>query len=142
MAAAVVLTVVSAAVAAAQINANQRTVFQFDAPVMVPGATLQPGTYVFRLLDSETNRHMVQILNKDETKLITTTQAVPTKRMETRGDVVVKMNPTERGAPAAIKAWFYPGTVYGHEFVYSDEEARRIAERTKPHGTEVSPRRA
>jgi hypothetical protein len=62
---------------------------------------------------------------------MTTTQAVPIKRMDAKGDVVLKLNPTAAGAPAAIKAWFYPGTLYGHEFVYPDQQAREIAQRTK-----------
>jgi hypothetical protein len=63
--------------------------------------------------------------------VVTTTIAVPTKRLEPKGDVVLKFNPTESGSAPALKAWFYPGTVYGHEFVYSDEQAKAIAQRTK-----------
>ncbi|MEO7270900.1 MAG: hypothetical protein ABIX28_23540 [Vicinamibacterales bacterium] len=112
---------------------SDRTTLTFDAPMQVPGATLPPGTYVFTLLNSSANRHMVQIFNDDQTKLIASTQAIPTKRMEPSGDVVLRLNPTETGtvAPAAIKAWFYPGSLYGHQFVYSDDEARDIAQRTK-----------
>ena len=97
---------------------------------MVPGATLQPGTYVFKLLNSDTNRHVVQVLDEDQSRVVTTTNAVPTKRMDPNGDTVLKVNPTESGTPA-IKAWFYPGTLYGHEFVYPDDQARQIAQRTK-----------
>ncbi len=124
------MVVAFAAVAGAD-QWNDRTTLTFDAPMMIPGATLPPGTYTFKLMDSGANRHMVQIFNEDETKLIASTQAVPTKRLEPRGDVVLKLNPTEAGAPAAIKAWFYPGSVYGHEFVYPDRQAREIAQRTK-----------
>jgi hypothetical protein len=109
---------------------NDRTIIKVSEPVMVPGATLQPGTYVFKLMSSDTNRHIVQVLTEDEARVVTTTNAVPTKRMDPKGDTVLKFNPTESGTPA-IKAWFYPGTVYGHEFVYPDEQARQIAQRTK-----------
>ncbi len=44
---------------------NDRTILKFDAPMMVPGATLAPGTYVFKLMDSQSNRHMVQIFKQD-----------------------------------------------------------------------------
>jgi hypothetical protein len=110
---------------------NDKIRLELDAPMLVPGATLAPGAYVFKLLDSPANRHVVQIFNGDETKLIATAQAVPTKRLETKGDVVLRLNPTEAGAPAAIKAYFYPGSRYGHEFVYPDAQARDIARRTK-----------
>jgi hypothetical protein len=98
--------------------------------MLVPGATLAPGTYVFKLLDSPVNRHVVQIFEKDGDKLVATTHAMPTKRLDPKGDVVLKLNPTQGGL-AAIKAWFYPGSLYGHEFVYPDAEARGIAQRTK-----------
>ena len=87
--------------------------------------------YTFKLLDSRSSRHVVQVFNEDGTNLIATTQTVPAKRLEATGDVVLKLNPTDAGAPVAIKAWFYPGSLYGHEFIYPDEQARHIAQRTK-----------
>jgi hypothetical protein len=109
---------------------NERTILNFSEPVMVPGATLQPGSYVFTLSDSSSSRHTVQILEQDGT-MITIAQAVPAKRPDPKGDVVLKFNPTDQGTPPALKAWFYPGSVYGHEFIYPEEQARKIAERTK-----------
>lgn len=126
-----IVTILALAAVAGANQWNDRTTLKFDAPVMVPGATLAPGTYTFKLMDSQTNRHLVQIFKEDGSQLIATTQAVPVKRMDAKGDVVLKLNPTEAGAPVAIKAWFYPGTLYGHEFVYPDRQAREIAQRTK-----------
>ena len=110
---------------------NERTVLTFTEPVMIPGATLQPGSYVFRLADSSSARHIVQVLTNDGSKMVATAQAVPLKRPEATGDIVLKFNPTDKGTPPAIKAWFYPGSTYGHEFVYAEQEAKHIAERTK-----------
>ena len=120
----------SAAVAGAN-QWNDRTILKFSEPVMVPGATLQPGTYVFELMDSRASRHQVQILTEDGEKVVTLAQAVPMKRTEPKGDIVVKFNPTAAGSPPAVKAWFYPGSLYGHEFIYPDKQAKEIAERTK-----------
>jgi len=110
--AAAVLTLAFASGAVAN-QWNDRTQLSFDAPIMIPGATLPPGNYVFRLMDSPVFRHMVQIWNEEETKLIATVQAIPTKRIEMKGDVVVKLNPTAPGSAVALKSWFYPGTLYG-----------------------------
>ena len=110
---------------------NDKTTMTFSAPVMVPGTTLPPGTYEFRLVEATANRHLVQIRRDSSGEVLVTTQAIPTKRLETTGDVVVKFNPTEAGAAPAMKAWFYPGSRYGHEFVYSDEQAKAIAQRSK-----------
>jgi hypothetical protein len=110
---------------------REQTILKFSEPVMVPGATLPPGSYEFRLLDSDSNRHMVRITTEDGSKVYATTQAVPLKRLDAKGDVVLKFNPTDTETPPALKAWFYPGTVYGHEFIYPEEQAKQIAERTK-----------
>ena len=109
---------------------NERTRLTFSEPVMVPGATLPAGTYIFRLTDSRSNRHLVEIA-KENGEVITVTQAVPMKRQDAKGDLVVKFNPTEDGAAAAIAGWYYPGSRYGHHFVYPDDQAKVIAERTK-----------
>jgi len=124
------IALLACATTAAASEWNERTTLTFSEPVMVPGATLQPGTYVFELADANTSRHIVQI-RKQDGPVIATAQAVPMKRYEPKGDVVLKFNPTDRGTPPALKGWFYPGSLYGHQFVYSDSEARKIAERTR-----------
>ncbi|HXW07487.1 MAG TPA: hypothetical protein VD833_19785 [Vicinamibacterales bacterium] len=110
---------------------NDRTIMKFSEPVMVPGATLQPGTYVFELMDTSANRNVVQITTEDQSKVLAIAQAVPMKRAEAKGDVVVKLKPTEAGSPPAVSGWFFPGSLYGHQFIYPEEQARQIAERTK-----------
>ncbi len=110
---------------------NDRTVLTFSAPVMVPGATLPAGKYVFELANSRGNRHLVRVRNEANETVATLAQAVPIRRAEASEDVVLQFNPTDRGSAPAIKSWFYPGSRYGHEFVYPEEQARQIAERTK-----------
>ena len=57
---------------------NDKTVMTFSAPVEIPGVHLKgwgvlpAGTYVFKLLDSQSDRHIVQIFNKDETVVYAT----------------------------------------------------------------------
>jgi hypothetical protein len=116
---------------AAVAGANQwsdRTTFKFDTQIMVPGATLAPGTYTFRVMDG--TQHIVRIIG-EKGDVITTTYTVPIKRMDASGATVIKLTPTTAGAPVALKAWYYPGTVNGHQFVYPDRQARDIAQRTK-----------
>lgn len=110
---------------------NDRTILEFTDPVAIPGATLQPGRYVFRIADSDSARHVIRVFDQEESRLIATLHAIPMQRSEATNDIVVKFDPAERGQAPAMRGWFYPGQRYGHEFVYSDEEARRIAERTK-----------
>ena len=110
---------------------NERTILTFSDPVMIPGATLQPGTYEFRLANTRADRHIVQVFTQGGEKIVASMIAVPIKRAEVTEDVVVKFNPTDVGTPPAMKGWFYPGSQFGHEFVYPEEQARQIAERTK-----------
>lgn len=127
---AIAALVVVTGAAQAQLR-SERVRITIDAPMMVPGTTLQPGTYMFELMDPGVSQQTVQIFKEDGTTPVATVHSIPTRRLEVTGDTVMKFNPASDGAPLAIKAWFYPGARFGHEFIYSDEEARQIAQRTK-----------
>src|SRR4051812_3226167 len=101
-------TLLTVNVAAAQgTNADRRTNVTFSGPVSIPGATLPAGSYVFRLADSPANRHIVQIFDKDDQKLITTLLAVPAERNEAGGDPVVAFKETPADRPPAVRYWYY-----------------------------------
>jgi len=40
---------------------------------------------------------------------------------------LIKFHERTEGSPQAIKAWFYAGRSYGHEFVYPKNKARALA---------------
>jgi hypothetical protein len=122
-------TLMTASFASAQGTlADQRTNVTFSGPVSVPGTTLPAGTYVFRLADSQANRHIVQIFDKDEAKLITTLFAVPAERAEAEGDPVVAFKETPADRPPAVHYWYYAGEKAGNEFVYPRAQAMMIAQ--------------
>jgi hypothetical protein len=124
------LMVVNAA-AAQDFNTNERTYLTFSAPVELPGVTLQPGTYLFRLADSASNRHIIQVLSQDEKQMHATILAVPAERMEVSGENVVTFKETAEGTTPAVQYWYYPGDKIGHEFVYPKDQAMKIARRTR-----------
>ena len=65
---------------------NRKTVITFSGPIEVPGVgqhSLPAGTYVFKILDSQSDRHIVQIFNQDETQVLTTILAIPNYRLKT-----------------------------------------------------------
>ena len=107
---------------------NKRTIMTVGEPIQVPNQVLEPGTYVVRLLDSPSNRHIVQIFNADETELITTILAIPNYRLEPTGGTVFTFWEMPPGQPRALKAWFYPGDNFGQEFAYPKTEAVAIAQ--------------
>jgi len=126
-AAALTAMVALAAPAAHADEANKLTYLTFSGPVQIPGATLAAGTYMFKLADSQSNRHIVQVFDKDGSKLYATLLAIPDKRMDPPDKNIVLFGERPAGSPQAIKAWWYPGDSYGDEFVYPRSQALKIA---------------
>jgi hypothetical protein len=107
---------------------NLMTRFTVNHPFEVPGMTLQPNTrYVIRLYDSPSTRNVVQVLNNDETKLLTMFMAVSDLRLEPLDKTVFTFIETQPGYPLPVKEWFYPGRLNGLEFIYPKEQALEIA---------------
>lgn len=118
-------------VAAPKATADERdhkTIITFSGPVEVPGVgqhILPAGTYIFQLMDSHSDRHIVQILSEDGTHVFTTILAIPNLRLKTTEKTVMTFRERPAGDPEALKAWFYPGHEWGEQFVY--ERPRAIA---------------
>jgi hypothetical protein len=106
---------------------NKLTYLTFSGPVQIPGVTLAPGTYMFKLADSMSTRHIVQVFDKDGSKLYATLLAIPDKRMDPPEKNIVLFGERPAGSPQAIKAWWYPGDSFGDEFVYPKSQAMKIA---------------
>jgi hypothetical protein len=112
---------------------NKRTTVTFSGPVEIPGAgaqVLPAGTYVFRLLDSQSDRHIVQIFNEDESHVYATILAIPNYRLQATDKTVMTFAERAAGEPQAIRAWFYPGDNSGQEFVYPKKRAVELAKIT------------
>src|SRR4029453_16239703 len=110
---------------------NKKTVVTFSQPVEIPGGIVLPaGTYVFKLLDSLSNRHIVQIFNEDQTHIYATILAIPNWRLQVTEKTVMTFGERSVGSPQAIRAWFYPGDNSGQEFVYPKKRAVELAKIT------------
>jgi hypothetical protein len=105
----------------------------FSGPVEIPGVHLKgwgvlpAGTYVFKIMDSQSDRHIVQIFNKDETQVYATILAIPNFRLRATDKTVVTFRERPAGQPEALRAWFYPGRNWGEEFVYPKSKAIELA---------------
>lgn len=109
---------------------NRETVVTFSGPVEVPGAgaqTLPAGTYVFKIVDEESDRHIVRIFNQDKTHVFTTIIAIPNYRLQATDKTVITFSERPAGQPEALRAWFYPGRKWGEEFVYAKSRAVELA---------------
>jgi hypothetical protein len=103
-------------------DSSKLTYITFSQAVAIPGQVLPAGTYTFRLADSLSNRHIVQIFNRSGSQLIATIMAVPDYRLTPTDDTLITFNDDRSdrvtGTPRAITHWFYPGDTDGQEFVY------------------------
>ncbi len=110
---------------------DKTTKITFTEPVQVPGKVLPAGTYVFKLLDSASNRHVVQIFNEDHAQLITTVLAIPNQRLQPADKTILTYDERPADQPMALAAWFYPGDSFGQEFVYPKSEAEQLSKLNK-----------
>lgn len=112
---------------------NKKTEVTFSGPVEIPGvhlsgwAVLPAGTYVFKVLDSQSDRHIIQIFDKNETTVYATILAIPNYRLKATDKTVITFRERPAGEPEALRAWFYPGANWGEEFVYPKNRALEIA---------------
>lgn len=96
---------------------DKKTKITVGQPISIGGTVLPPGNYVLRLLDSLSNRNIVQVLNAKETKVEATIFAIPDLRSEPTGKTALKFWETPAGQPPALRSWYYPGDEYGQEFL-------------------------
>ena len=106
---------------------NKRTTVKFNDAVEIPGQVLLPGTYTFKLMDSQTDRNIVQIFNKHEDHLYATILTIPDYRLRPSKKTVITFEERTANSPEAIRAWFFPGDQYGQEFVYPEPRAMQLA---------------
>jgi hypothetical protein len=124
-----VIAVLAGAVTAQETNTQERTFLTFSGAVEMPGVTLQPGTYVFKLADSPT-RNVVQVWDQDEKKMLGHWLFVQAERPTVTSETVVMFKETREGATPAVQYWYFPGEKVGKEFLYPKDQAERIAART------------
>jgi hypothetical protein len=111
-------TAMLAAPAAAE-NTSKQTVLTFNQPVQVPGMVLPAGTYLFRLADSLTNRHIVEIFDQ-RGRALAIVLTIPTLQPAVSPQTRVLFAAGDARAPRITK-WFYPGELEGEQFVYARE---------------------
>jgi len=128
--AAAMFVAVSAANAIAQGPIDSRTEFTFSSPVEMPGTTLPPGTYVFRIADPNTSRTVMQVMDKGSNKTYGLFLTISAVRPKASDEAELRFLETPAGKPAAVKTWWYPGNTIGKEFIYPKDQARKLAAAT------------
>ena len=112
---------------------DSKTVVTFAVPVEVPGVgaqTLPAGTYLFKVLDSSPDRDIIQISNQDGTHVFATFLGVPNSRLKAPDLITVMFSNRPAADPQALKAWYYPGRMWGDQIVYEKTRATQLAKET------------
>lgn len=102
---------------------DRATTVEFTTVTRLPGVTLQPGTYVFRLGQPATRQNVVEVFSADGTKKIATLLTVDYATPPSGAATTVLFEKTD---PPVLRAWYFPGETIGREFVYTEDEAKTI----------------
>jgi len=117
---------------------DKMTLLTTNEPIQVSNTYLEPGTYMFKLANSPSDRHEVQIFNRDRSHLYATILAIPNYRTKVTSDPQFTFWETPPGAAKALRAWFYPGDNFGQEFAYPTQ-LRQVALVTQSAAALVPP---
>lgn len=103
---------------------NKKTILTFGQAIELPGVSLPPGTYVFKVPDFN-YRNVVQVFNADETKILATILAISSEREHGTDRTALRFGEGARDLPEPLERLFYPQHKTGNEFIYSKEHLSR-----------------
>jgi hypothetical protein len=109
-------------------ESDQATTITFSQSIQIPGQILPAGTYLFKLANSNSDRNVVQIFSSDRTHLYATLETTATERPNPTGHTTVTLADQGAGKPDILLKWFYPGSLTGNEFQYSDQKEKELAQ--------------
>jgi hypothetical protein len=111
-------------------NWDKKTVVTFNQDVEIPGQVLPAGTYVFKLLRSNSDRSVVQVWSRGESQLLATLITIGDSYPNPSGEpyFVLDMTGTDEGYPPAVVSWYFAGGDEGRDFVYSGYSNTRIVD--------------
>lgn len=95
---------------------NKKTIMKLTEPMQIEGVLLQPGTYVFKLMNSMSDRSVVRIMNEDETDVVATVIGSPHYQLEPPNKTQLDFWESPAVTPPAVKDWHYPGEMLGLQF--------------------------
>ena len=98
--------------------------------VEVPGAILEPGTYVVRVADQQANRNVIVFQSIDGTKTFATAIATPHRGAREPANSEFVFYPTSSGETRVLRTWWARDNVNGQDFVYSAERAAALRNAT------------
>lgn len=95
-----------------------------DKAAAIPRNVLEPGDYVFRLLDSSTRPADVAVTSADG-KTFYGILPVFTASRNSGGDSEITVTAPDEAGLARIDSWYFPGNQDGFRFIYSNSDIRQ-----------------
>ena len=115
---------------------SRKTKVTFSGPFEIPNPhvksgvmSLPAGTYIFSLVETAANRHVVQVADVNG-KVLSLIMAIPDYRLNATSKTVMYFSESAAGSPVPLKSWFYPGDNTGNRFIYPKVKAQAIAAQT------------
>ena len=112
---------------------DKATKITINQPFEIPGTILPAGTYMVKLVDIASERHVVRFFSEDEKKVVATLIGIPDFRLEPTDTTSLTFYEAKPGTVRPLHAWFYPGHQFGIEFAYPEKRAVEIAEIAEEH---------
>lgn len=126
LAACAALVIALATPAPAQTTTTQwpkSTPVELTVQTRLPGITLEPGRYTFRLFEPARGRSIVEVYSTDGTRRIGRFLTVDYTTAPAANTPWVTFPNT---TPAAWRVWYFPGDSVGREFVWTQDESTTL----------------
>lgn len=94
--------------------------------IEVPGAILEPGNYLVRIADQQSNRNVIVFQSADGTKTFATTIATPHRGAKAPTQSEFTFYATAAGEPRVLRSWFAHDDPNGQDFYYPAERAAQL----------------
>jgi hypothetical protein len=95
---------------------DKKTNITINKSIEVEGTVLPAGSYVLKLVDLLSERHLVRILNAEENRVIASVFTIPIYKFRPADNSEFSFYESGDGQPPALHTWFYPGESVGFEF--------------------------
>jgi len=112
---------------------DRKTTVTFDREIQIPGQVLPPGTYVFKLAETQSSRDVVEIWNGDETRLLASLTTNDDYVADSPKNSYFVLDTRDHSSPPKLLSWFYPGDNSGRAFIYPNSHRPRSPEYQPEH---------
>lgn len=123
----------------ADVAPEKKSTLTITTPLEVPGAVLDPGTYVVKLADTQSNRNIVTFMSADEKKVFATAIATPHVAADDPRHSTFVFYAAPQGSTKVLRTWFAPNDRYGQDFVYPAERAAALRQTTNAEVPAMTP---